>query len=361
MECNGIRLFVCLFVCFTPVTKQTTNQTPCDMVSLHHAPPPPPLLLPPHQWRPQRWPMTALPPCQCQWTTIKDDCSRLPRNDDQPPKMNTNDGQHTKTAATPKKWTTAHYHHPPQPTNDGQRPRTDTGDADRWRGTRMMMRDQDDDEGPGRWWWGTRDDDDFFSLSFYISYCKYPLPLSSLSTNTTPPLSTTHLVTPPQWEGPPTRQQPRHHAKRNDAGRWRHQRTMHSDRQWQTANNDNRKPMATDVGWQHGRPTSSAQQHHPQTMRSAQHHLHACTSTTTTHQHPPQMAMSNHPWTEPPPSTNGNEGPKPPPPPPSNSTHHEWWQAPTCFCPPCLPFNVHSNNIDYLNTYEFYMFIHTKD
>jgi len=46
-ECNGIQLFVCLFVCFTPATKQTTNQTPCDMVSFHHPPPPP--LLPPHQ------------------------------------------------------------------------------------------------------------------------------------------------------------------------------------------------------------------------------------------------------------------------------------------------------------------------
>jgi len=52
MECNRIWLFACLFVCFTPVTKQTTNQTPCDMVSFCHPPPPP--LLPPHQQRPQR-------------------------------------------------------------------------------------------------------------------------------------------------------------------------------------------------------------------------------------------------------------------------------------------------------------------
>jgi len=349
-ECNGIRLFVCLFVYFTPVTKQTTNQTPCDMVSFCHPPP----LLPPHQRHPQQWPMTALPPHQCQQTTIKDNHSRLPRNDNKPPKMNTNDGQHTKTAATPKKWTTAHHHHPPQPTNNGQHPQTDTGDADWWRGTRTMMRDK----GRRQWQWLSS------SSSFYISYCKYPLPLSSLSTNATPPPSTAHLITPPQWEGPPIRQRPCHHAKRNDTRRQWHRWMMHSDRQRQTANNDDQKPMATNDCWQHRWPTSSTQQHHPQTMRSAQHHLHACTNTTTTHQHPPQMAMSNHPWMEPPPR------------PPSNSTHHEWHHhhQPTArradhhnqqtvmraclFLPPRLPFNVHSNNIVYLLLFKYTWILH---
>jgi len=209
---------------------------------------------------------------------------------------------------------------PPQPTNDGQHPWMDTGDTDRRRGTRMMMRDK------GRQWLSS-------SSSFYISYCKYPLPLSSLSTNAMPPPSTAHLITPPQWEGLPTHQQPRHHVKWNDTRRRWHD--------W----------------WQHGWPTSSAQQYHPQMMRSAQHHLHACMSTTTIHQHPPPTAMSNHPWTEPPPSTNGDEGPKPPPPPPSNSTHHkrhhhhqptarranhhhQWMAMRAClFLPSHLPFN----------------------
>ena len=162
MECNGIRLFACLFVCFTPVTKQTTNQTPCDMVSFRHPPPPP--LLPPHQRHPQQWPTTALPPRRRQWTTIKDNRPQLPRNDDKPPKTNTNDGQHTKMAATPKKRTTAHHHHPPQPTNDSQCPQTDTGDADQRRGTRTTMRDK------GQW----RQRRLSLSSSFYILYCKYP-------------------------------------------------------------------------------------------------------------------------------------------------------------------------------------------
>ena len=37
MECNRIQLFVC----FTPVTKQMTNQTLCDVVSFCQPPPPP--------------------------------------------------------------------------------------------------------------------------------------------------------------------------------------------------------------------------------------------------------------------------------------------------------------------------------
>jgi len=115
---------------------------------------------------------------------------QLPRNDNKPPKTNMNNGQHTKMATTPKKRTTAHHHQPPQPTNDGQCPWTDTGDADwRW-GTRTMMRDK----GQQRWWL-------LSLLLFYIWYCKHPWPLSSPSTNAMPPLSTAHLVTPPQWEG----------------------------------------------------------------------------------------------------------------------------------------------------------------
>ena len=47
---NGMQqnLVVCLFVCFTPVTKQTTNQTLCDMVSFHH---PPPSTSTHHEWQ----------------------------------------------------------------------------------------------------------------------------------------------------------------------------------------------------------------------------------------------------------------------------------------------------------------------
>jgi len=316
-ECNGIQLFVCLFVCFTPVTKQTTNQTLCDMVSFHHPPPPP--LLPPHQRRP----MTALSPRRHQWTTIKDDCSRPPRNDNKPPKMNMNNGQHTKMAATPKKRTTAHYHHPPQPTNDSQCPRMDTGDTDRRQGTRMTMRDK------GQWqqWLSSL-------LSFYNSYCKYPLPLSSLSTNATPPPSTAHLVTPPHWEGPPTCQQPRYHMKRNDARQQWHWRTMHSDGQRQLKTNSDRWPMTTrttNIERPAAPPTNDEEcpapptclhkhHHHPPTPTTNGHEQPPTnrtttinqwrwgaqtTTTTTIQQHPPRMA--------PPPSTNGEEGQPPQP------------------------------------------------
>ena len=141
-ECNGIRLFVCLFVCFTPVTKQTTNQTPCDVVSFRHPPPPPPPL-PPHQRCPQQRPTTALPPRRRQWTTITDNHSRLPRNDDKPPKMNTNDGQH-KNGRHPQK--TNHGPRPPPTTAHKQWPAPTNGH----RRCRLTTRDQDDNEGPGQ-------------------------------------------------------------------------------------------------------------------------------------------------------------------------------------------------------------------
>ena len=114
---------VCLFVCFTPATKQTTNQTPCDVVSFCHPPPPPPPL-PPHQRHPQRRPMTALPPRRCQRTTITDDRSQPPRNDDKPPKMNTNDGQH-KNGRHPQK--TNHGPQPPPTTAHKRQPAPTNG------------------------------------------------------------------------------------------------------------------------------------------------------------------------------------------------------------------------------------------
>jgi len=138
-ECNGIWLFVCLFVSHLlpnkPPTKHRVTWSP-------FVTPPPPPPLPPHQRRPQRRPMTTLPPRQRQRTTITDDHSRPPRNDDKPPKMNTNDGQH-KNGHHPQK--TNHGPWPPPTTAHKRRPAPTNGHRQR----RLMTRDQDNDEGQG--------------------------------------------------------------------------------------------------------------------------------------------------------------------------------------------------------------------
>jgi len=221
-----------------------------------------------------------------------------------------------------------------------------------------------------------------------------------------PPPSTAHLITPPQWEGLPTR----HHMKWNDARQWQHQQMMHSDRQQQTTMTD--KQWLKTNGDQWPTTTQTPNVEHPAAPptndeeRPAptlhKHHHHPPAPTTNSEEGTPLPPMNgnerhHHPPT---PTTNGHE--QPPmnrtttinqwwrgahttitttnqwwqAPPPSNSTHHERHHhhqpmarranhhhqqtvmRACLFLPSCLPFNVHSNNIVYLLLFKYIWILH---
>ena len=169
----------------------------------------------------------------------------------------TTTSQKTKTAAHKQRWppTNDKANHGPQPPPTTAHKRQPVP-TNRHRWCRSMTKDQGQ-------WWGTRDDDN----NDYCCYCCFIFDTVSTpdlcyhpSTNATPPPSTTHLITSPQWEGLPPHQWPHDHMKWNNARQQGHQTmddkqpaTM-NDAQQQTANNNDGQ-TTTENQWQ---PTTNS-------------------------------------------------------------------------------------------------------